>query len=72
MKTITNHYFKDQDPKYPLLSGLPLPKDPDGIVRNIRFVDCSFHPNCKHTKFEGCEFEGESPADWPGRPIEMS
>ena len=39
-----------------LISGLPLPKDEDGVVRNIEFVECTFHPNCSEVKFEGCTF----------------
>ena len=58
MKEIRNVYYKDQDPKHPLMSGLPLPKDSDGIVRNIRFLDCTFHPNCQDVKFENCQFAG--------------
>lgn len=56
MQEICRIYFKDQDPDFPLISGRPLPKDPDGVVRNKRFIECDFHPNCEFTRVEGCEF----------------
>ena len=55
---LENRYYKDQDPSRPLISGLPLPKSDDGKVHNIKFVDCTFHPNCKREMFVGCEFVG--------------
>jgi hypothetical protein len=59
-----NYYFKDQDPTRPLLSGRPLPKDSDGVVRHVDFVDCDFHPNCRGVRFEGCTFtDCEQPAE---------
>jgi hypothetical protein len=56
MREYVNYYFKDQDPTKPLISGMPLPKDHDGVVREVRFIDCDFHPNCQDVKFERCEF----------------
>lgn len=47
-------YFKDCDVF--LISGLPLPKDSDGVVRHQTFVHCTFHPNCKEVRFEGCRW----------------
>jgi hypothetical protein len=38
------------------MSGCSIPKDADGVCRNIRFVKCDFHPCCADIKFEGCEF----------------
>jgi len=55
-------YFKDQDPTHQLVSGLPLPKDEDGIVRDKMFEDCSFHPNCHDVRFVRCSFKG---CDYP-------
>jgi len=52
-----DRYYKDQDPDRPLMSGLPLPKDADGVVRNCDFARCSFHPNCRQVRFEHCTFE---------------
>jgi hypothetical protein len=49
-------YFKDQDPKWPLISGVPLPKDADGVVRAKHFIGCTFHPNCSSVPFENCAF----------------
>lgn len=54
MVEIIRHYFKESS--VPLMSGLPLPKDADGIVRNKRFIDCKFHPNCDVVQFRDCEF----------------
>lgn len=61
MKTIKNHYFKDDGSHVQFMSGLPLPADPDNVVRNVRFEDCNFHPQCWHrygatTTYENCEF----------------
>ena len=53
---IWHYYFKDQHYGYPLMSGAPLPKDPDGIVRNKSFHNCTFHPNCQDVTFDNCEF----------------
>jgi hypothetical protein len=52
-----SYYFKDdRKHKGPLMSGCSIPKDADGVCRNIRFVKCDFHPCCADIKFEGCEF----------------
>ena len=56
MTELKNRYYKDQSPDHRLISGLPLPKDADGIVRNKHFVDCTFHPNCTLEMFVGCTF----------------
>ena len=49
-------YFKDQSPDDRLISGLPLPKDEDGVVRDKQFEDCTFHPNCQDVRFVDCTF----------------
>jgi len=59
----TEYYFKDRPAGEQLMSGLPLPKDSDGIVRGKDFVRCSFHPNCCHTVFEYCTFD-DCDGDW--------
>lgn len=51
-----NYYFKNQSKEYPLMSGIRPPMDDDGVVRNKRFKNCSFHFNCQDIKFEDCEF----------------
>lgn len=56
LREIINHYFKDDGAHTRYMSGLPLPVDADEVVRNIRFIDCTFHPQCGSVKFEGCEF----------------
>lgn len=66
MQTIENHYFKDAGDGVTFMSGLPLPRDPDGVVRNIRFVRCEFHPCCRAV-FENCVMEdcdGSKPEDF--------
>ena len=56
MRECRHRYYKDQDPERPLVSALPLPKDPDGKVRNVHFIECTFHPNCDHKLFVDCKF----------------
>lgn len=51
-----DRYYKDQDPAHRLMSGLPLPKDGDGKVRDVHFIDCTFHPNCNPAMFVDCKF----------------
>jgi len=50
-KVYCDAYYKDQDTPlhYPLQSGLPLPKDDDGVVRHAVFINCDFHWNCEPT-----------------------
>lgn len=56
-QTFENRYYKDRPEGVGfLISGLPLPKDADGVVRGKHFVDCEFHPNCDHVTFENCVF----------------
>lgn len=57
-KTIVNHYYKDSGHGERYMSGLPLPRDPDGVVRNVNFVGCTFHPCCA-AKFENCSITGD-------------
>lgn len=49
-----NYYLKDSP--IPLISGIQLPKDSDGVVRNVDFIGCHFHANCTYLTFEGCTF----------------
>ncbi len=53
-------YFKDAGsrPFEPLMSGMALPLDNDGVCRDKKFVNCDFHPVCEYVKYEGCEFIG--------------
>ena len=55
-KTYKHCYFKDSGSGLPFISGRPLPVDTDGIVRNIDFIACDFHPICKCAMYEGCTF----------------
>ena len=55
-KVYDNYYFKDRPDGVELISGRPLPKDDDGVVRNKIFKDCRFHPNCEDVTFEDCSF----------------
>jgi len=61
---IKNCYFK-QYADYPdmrFISGLPMPNLVDGVVGNVRFIGCSFHPACEDFRFENCDFIGCSGA----------
>jgi len=53
---LVNRYYKDRPEGLQLMSGLPLPKDADGKVHSIDFMDCTFHPNCKLDVFVDCTF----------------
>jgi len=55
MRTIENTYFKDYGDGHTFMSGRSIPKDADGVCRNIHFIACDFHPGCK-VPFENCEF----------------
>lgn len=52
-----DYYFKDDGTHPRLISGLPLPTDDDGVVRNHKFIKCNFHAICGDAKFEDCDFE---------------
>ena len=56
-RDVKDTYFKDAGDGRSFMSGLRLPRDSDGVVRNIRFIDCTFHPSCKSASFENCEFQ---------------
>ena len=58
VKRLRDRYYKDQPSGTRLISGLSLPKDSDGVVRNKEFIDCDFHPNCVYVTFENCTFVG--------------
>lgn len=49
-------YFKDRPQGETLLSGLPLPKDDDGVIRNVDFVNCNMHVNTWNLQYENCTF----------------
>jgi|PlaIllAssembly_1097288.scaffolds.fasta_scaffold1386171_1 hypothetical protein len=60
MRTLRGIYYKDRPKGVELMSGIPLPKDEDGKVRNIKFERCEFHPNCDPERYpemyENCKF----------------
>lgn len=56
VRTIKDSYFKDDGTGRTYISGLPLPIEKDGVVRGIKFVSCSFHPQCGDVKFHDCQF----------------
>lgn len=60
-----NCYLKDFGDGRFFISGLPLPRDADGVTRNIDFVDCDLHPASVGV-FENCFINGESIPDGPG------
>ena len=51
-----NCYFKDDGSPRAVASGLLLPIDTDGVVRNKTFEECDLHPLCTNVQFEQCEF----------------
>ena len=53
MVRIANRYFKNRGVQ---ISGMALPTDPDGIVRDKDFVNCDFHPACSAVEFHNCTF----------------
>lgn len=52
------YYKKPMKDQSRMISGLPLPVDEDGVVRDKYFVQCDFHPSCGEVEFENCEFSG--------------
>lgn len=58
MRRIENYYLKDDGTHECYMSGRPIPCDSvDNVCRNIHFVTCDFHPQCKGITFENCIFE---------------
>lgn len=57
-RELENRYYKDGGEGDRYISGLALPRGDDGLIRDIRFVKCDFHPICGSLKnvFVGCEF----------------
>jgi len=51
-------YFKAQANYTPQISGTPLPEfdKNNKIVRNVCFINCTFHPDCGNVLFENCKF----------------
>ncbi len=64
-RVIKNWYIKDTGNGYPYMSGLAIPRDNDGVTRNIDFVDCDLHP-ASHSTFENCAINGKPIPDGPG------
>jgi len=55
IEVINNTYFKTGTG----MSGLTVPKDADGVVRNKHFKDCEFHPAAFPFKVENVLIEDE-------------
>ena len=53
MITHRDIYFKEAT----YMSGIGVPADPDGVVRNRHFINCDFHIACRNIPFENCIFE---------------
>jgi hypothetical protein len=64
MRLMKDRYYKNAARDVKLISGLPLPKDEDGVVRNVLFKGCDFHPSCGEVVFEGCEFVDCQGVEW--------
>ncbi len=65
MRVVENHYFKDFGDGRTYISGLPIPRDADGITRNINFTRCDFHPGSV-SDFENCQIDGKPIPDGRG------
>ncbi len=51
-KVSKNVYYKGKN----LISGMELPTDNDGCVRDYIFIQCDFHPACRQVEFLNCVF----------------
>lgn len=65
MQEIRNWYIKDTGDGYPYISEMAIPRDDDGITRNINFVNCDFHP-ASNSNFENCQINGRAIPNGPG------
>jgi len=65
LKIIDNWYIKDTGDGRAYMSGMAIPRDEDGITRNINFTNCDFHP-ASHSNFENCQIDGQPIPDGPG------
>lgn len=60
LREVRNCYFKDFGDGQTFISGLPIPVEPDGVCRGIRFINCDFHAGCdvpysvRETEFVNC------------------
>lgn len=63
-REIKDRYFKQyaETPEIQFISGLPLPRSENGMVENVQFIGCDFHPCCKDFRFVNCDFIGCSGA----------
>ena len=50
--TVKNLYLKKQGG----MSGITMPRQRNGIVSNVDFVDCDIHPDCGDIRFVDCTF----------------
>lgn len=67
--TFRNMYFKDDGSHRQYISGLILPTDDDGVVRNKTFIRCTFHPACGEVKFVNCDFVDCDGVNYLGLPF---
>lgn len=65
MTTIKDWYIKDTGDGRFYISGMAIPRDADGVTRDINFVNCDFH-HASHGVFEGCMINGKPIPDGPG------
>lgn len=64
-RIIDNWYIKDTGDGDYYMSGMAIPRDDDGVSRNMNFTNCDFHP-ASHGKFENCQIDGKPIPDGPG------
>ena len=65
MREIKNWYIKDTGDGRFYMSGMAIPRDPDGVTRNINFVNCDFH-YASDGIFENCQINGKPIPDGKG------
>jgi hypothetical protein len=62
---INNWYIKDPGDGRFYISGMAIPRDADGISRNMNFTNCDFH-HASHGIFENCQIDGRPIPDGKG------
>lgn len=69
-RIVKNWYIKDTGDGRAYMSGMAIPRDTDGVTRNIDFVSCDFHP-ASYSTFENCTIDGVRIPDGPGRLYDL-
>lgn len=64
-RIVKDWYIKDTGDGKHYMSGMAIPRDTDGVTRNIDFIRCDFHP-ASHGVFENCTIDGQPIPDGEG------